>query len=697
MAMSVFVPTLIASVIQSSALATDARAGSRQQLLDVSSAKVAVAPVLVDFMKELQVDLDAGRKRSAMVSRWCKESQAQRASMASVLQRQLDEARIAEQQVGLQRQRLASEARLANTTSLEKQMQLQEATNTLKLASEEFRSQRDHMERMLGESGRAVKLVDQQGAQMKKRQKPQQPPQAQDDGADDAAIAADVARTLDPEAGMDSPSEQVALSLRWLDQKLKQEHSEAAMEQRSMLEKLMNFTDRLNSSLMEAQSQVAAIHVEAAQRKREHARIKGRTASLESLLGAAQRSESAAATVCSDETHLGSEVARIVREESHAVSELLSTLPSSHGASTKDAPAASFLQVGSKVAATSMARKALEGLRSLAQRFPDEADIYSDGMRILDSAASALPLASKLEVDAVRAKPSDSDDPAYDPLRNVRQFVDEGSESQGQSVGKSDGEDVASAGDAPDASKVRALYAKLLKGIRGKEVMMSADDQRCHSLLRDAVADRSAMGRSHDRVAAKLRIAQASAVELEQGVAYNAAQRKLVEAGVAQLKTVSKKVEGQLAHSTSRLAGYAQQLLKVATMMDQAQENDSKSVRDLIQRVEEHRSMLQQHLHRFQEHRRVAEEADSSLLRSLDEDTKYGSRQLSRLRAEADLLASRSDSKQTNLDLANQFEGLINTLCSADHLKKLQHREQELLVEEQFLRKAFPSAAVGGS
>merc|ERR1719491_1190820 len=96
-------------------------------------------------------------------------------------------------------------------------------------------------------------------------------------------------------------AQQLMMKLRRMYTQLAQQKTGAVQERNSMLERLWSFTDKLNSSIMEAQSQVAAITMETAQRKREHARLSGRIAGLASLLHAVNASAQVTEATCIEE------------------------------------------------------------------------------------------------------------------------------------------------------------------------------------------------------------------------------------------------------------------------------------------------------------------------------------------------------------------------------------------------------------
>lgn len=333
------------------------------------------------------------------------------------------------------------------------------------------------------------------------------------------------------------------------------------------------------------------------------------------------------------------------------------------------------------------AQKALRSLKELSERFPDESALYADGIKLL---APAHPPTSAQIAYPARAAHS-ADDPEHDALQNIRQFVGEDSPANdAHATSAVDGPQSSS----PDPEEMKTLYVGLLRGIRGKEKEVTDQQGRCGALLRDAVADKSALGRSLKRVAAKLHIAQTTMAEYKQGVAYNSAQSKVVRSDVERLSTLVTQVKSQSSQAADRLNTFAQQLISLASSMDQQDQSPdghAKRMRDLVQKVEEHRALLQQRARHFQESSAAVDAADRSLLRVLEDESRRSGRQVERLKAEAELLASRHRAKAGDQALTERFDQLVQGLCSEGQLQTMQHKTQELKLEEQFLSKAFPA------
>merc|ERR1719203_1285698 len=155
---------------------------------------------------------------------------------------------------------------------------------------------------------------------------------------------------------------------------LSQEKSTAAVEHNAMLQKLWSFADHLNSSIMEAQSQVAVITMEFAQRKREHARLSGRIAGLASLLHAVNASTQATEATCIEEERHRGDIASFITAESSAVNAIMSHLPAASSGSylqqRQESKPLAFLQVATESTGM-LVRKALDNVQELAHQFPE--------------------------------------------------------------------------------------------------------------------------------------------------------------------------------------------------------------------------------------------------------------------------------------------------------------------------------------
>jgi len=609
-----------------------------------------VAPVLIELMKGLRSDAEAGLRRSSLLGQWCKDDRTQKTNLLSVVKRQLSEMEIAAQEIAGQERRLASEMRIANASRSLKEQELVAAKASERDAHEQLEGDESRIERTLGDADKALKFVgarsDQQGQG-----------EAQDDDRSD-------------ESGTGEQREQTLVGLRNVRTQLSQERGEESSDMTSMMKKLANFSEHVGAAIMDEQAQIAAIRVEAAQRRREHARLRARKASLSALLEVATSSASAADLFCEDEAKHRGDVTKAIRQEAQAVQALVGQ--ASAGVSST---AQSFLQVSASTATAAAVRRAVEGLRDLARRFPEDAQLYTDSLKTLSPAAHA-PTAG-----APKASASASDDEAaYNPLQGVRRFVDEQDTLDGSAA-------------APDLAKVQSLYQSLLRSVHSREGQLSARQEQCGVLAREAGADALALGRASSRVAARLKVAEAAVAEYMQAVQDDETHRQLVSAESEKLGSIAKEVEAQLEHAAKRLNEYAQRLIATGSSAEQAQDGYSAKVQGLLQHIEEHKAMLMRRSSMFRERLAEVGNADAALLRTLEEDAKFSARQIAQLKAESAVLSVQAVAKKSDHDMAKEFEGLVRDMCSDGQVERLGHKLDEAKLEEGFLRKAYPQAA----
>eukprot|EP00446_Apocalathium_sp_SHHI-4_P014662 CAMPEP_0177201506 /NCGR_PEP_ID=MMETSP0367-20130122/26787_1 /TAXON_ID=447022 ORGANISM="Scrippsiella hangoei-like, Strain SHHI-4" /NCGR_SAMPLE_ID=MMETSP0367 /ASSEMBLY_ACC=CAM_ASM_000362 /LENGTH=703 /DNA_ID=CAMNT_0018650013 /DNA_START=57 /DNA_END=2168 /DNA_ORIENTATION=- len=629
---------------------------------ELSAAPASFGPVLLDFAKELKSEARAGVQSTEVVAKWCKDACSTKSSMSSVLQRQLDEAGIAMKQVALEEQRLANEARLAGATLGEKRRQLEDATSSAQLAGSEFSGESSRIEKTLSDTSRALRMVEAHQAE-----------QADDSTGEDADADAPAAEELMPTDEVSSayeltPSQKMVQNLRQMSSKLSQDKGSAASEHSAELQKMTAFADRLNSSLMDADSQVASIRVETSRRKRERARLSARRAGLEALLGVVQGSVQATEAACSEEELHQGELGELVNGEKKAVAGLLRSLPSPDASSSTDSGeevAPSLLQTSTGVG-TSAFRRAAHELRGLAQRFPGGAALLEEGVRRLGGQFTDRVQDAAIAPDAE----ADSDSAERNPLASIQQFVKEGS------TGPSAAND---ASETQAREQVRKMYSSLIGELREQARDVSKEEGQCASLARDAAVDEAALGRSLKTVIAELHMAKATMSEHQQSADYYQAHHDALASQLSALKAASEQAAQVSQDAGGRLQGFAQRLLNLASSGESTTDEAAKTVQGLVQRVEEHRAVLQQRAQRLAKQANSVGLADDSLMTFLEEEVRHNQRLLKRSRAESELLESRAAAKGDDQKLGQQFRGLVAKLCSTGKLQTLDKKSKELL------------------
>jgi hypothetical protein len=424
-------------------------------------------------------------------------------------------------QVELDEKRLNSEARLVNATTREKEEQLQEATETAGIASAEFDSEFREMQKISEAAKHAIRLI-----QLQNSDSPEQRAVA---GAQASAalgtflqvgggMVTDMEKgavekyAQDPEDG--TRSKELVDMLGNLRNKLELDMNDASQEHQAMSTKLWTFTDHLNSSIMETHSQMAVIRTQLTQRKREHARLNGRVGDLSSLLSALQAGETISDNACKEEERQRKEVARHIAAESGIVTALLKQMPVGSlsllfGSDGGAARMTSFLQVDAEASEHTgvTSGRTLSKLRAMAREFPEEAELYADAIKAVESGADG----SEEDIDLTITTPkitsaaafenasastsavtnaaggSDEEDESNSALSNIREFVkssngateedDAGALAEGN--GPSDNSAVAEGlkAGAPSAS---SLYSGLIGRVRARQRVMASRRNQCH-------------------------------------------------------------------------------------------------------------------------------------------------------------------------------------------------------------------------
>lgn len=685
----------------------------RQDVISSSAVGIAqttAAPLLLTLLKDLRTEAEASLVLEGSTADWCRDARGQKSGMASALQRQLDEANNEMRQVALDGKRLSSEASLINSTTEQKEQQLKDATLTRIAASAEFQNERGQMQALLDATEHAIQLVE-----------------IQSDGGDaqqaggaghdmDSQLISSLAQLQRVAEGGQSGtlqgsgslsmmrSRELRQQLMRLRERLRGALSSSSEQEQEMGQKHWIFADHLNSSLMEIQSQIAAIKMQVAQRKREHIRLERRAGDLQALLAAVAESRAATEAACAAEEKARSEVSQHIKAESLVVKTMLKQKPASEQPPQAATGTPSFLQVQEHALASSRAvQRAVDDLESMARRFPQEAALYDEGARRLSlihggpqggggsatSGATGAPSAG----GGGAAGDAASEDDARSALRNIKMFVaannDEGSQASGA------GQNLRHGGAkrrraASSTDEVGGLYTGLLERVRSKQQAVADQRSRCSALLRDAAVDRAALARSLKRIDAKSRIAKAMMSEYEQCEAYDKAQGKQISALLGRLSQLSKDAGSLRVKARNTLRDHAEELMALATDLSQQPSGDeqhtAQMVRSLAQKVDGHRRGLElQHVH-LAERKEALDTADSRLLKLLQADAERNHRRMVGLQAERQLLSGLAFAKANDRELGAKYLDISNRLCSADGMSALEKKDRELQREEQVLQ-----------
>lgn len=668
----------------------------RQQETQTSSTASSVgvdqttsAPLLLTLLKDLRTEAEAGIELSNAMGEWCHDARGQKAGMVDDLKRQLDEADNNVRQVTLDVKRLASESSLVNSTTQDKMQQLRDAAATAKEASFELQGEREQLQSLLDATQHAIQLVEVRSDS----EDDQQAGAAAGHDMNSELISnlAQLQRMADGQGGSlhesmslsRMRSHELKRSLVTLRDKLRDALGESAQERQEIEQKEWIFSDHLNSSLMEIQSQIAAIKMQATQRNREHLRLQSRARDLKALLGVVSASQAATEAACSEEQSRRGESSQLIKAESFIVRSMLKQGPAGLSASASGPP--SFLQVQERSGSREVER-AVDDLESMARRFPSEAQWYDDGARKL---ALLRERSRGSEQGETEGATGSRDDP-HSALRNIKRFVAASSEggrpgAAGQSLGKQAAKRPRSADD-----ELGGMYANLFERVRTKEQVISSQSSRCAALLRDAAADQAALSRSLKRVDAKKRILQASLSEYEQAQVYDKVQAKQVASLTERLAALSQQAGSLAAKSRRSLVGHAEELMDLAgdlgTQRGGDEQRTAQMVRSLAQKVDSHQHALLQQQARLLERKKAVDAADAELLSMLQVDAERNRRRLSRLQAEGQLLSGLGYAKAHDHELSSRYEEISRKLCSAEGMARLDKKDRELRREEQVLQ-----------
>lgn len=672
-------------------------------------AKATAAPLLLSLLKELKGEAEASMKYSATMSKWCSDTKKQKMSMVTVLKRKLDEAAIAVRQVDSEETRLAAEVRLANKTVGQKQKQLHDAAATASFAYAEFDSEQKQIEKTIDAAERTIRFIEMQQAQ----QAGDAPAPAQQAGSSDdlsvSLLQLSTDKMTEDERNLvgmftngdaSAPitrADELLQMLTQLRTRLEQERNAELQEHNAMLRKLDGFTDHLNSSIIETQSQVAAIRMEAAQRKRAKAGWDGKITDLSTMLKAVQSSAKAVDNACRDDSKRRQELAVIIQNELTAATALLKKMPSSSSyllfgnpdgeAAPADGDAApSFVQVSAQVAAEESlqamqaVKRAMEDLKGMAKRFPEESALYAEGARALTQSPTV-----DFHLPNGQVPTGGSTNKALD---NIMQFV------------KDDSNKVAQKGEHKIrvSDEVKGLYNGILRGVKDKEHKVNQERGHCSSILRDADVDTASLERSMKRISAKLHIAQVAVSEHEESTSFQDNQRILIEKQLGELSKIAGETDRESTQFLEALRGHAEQLISLTTDLEPAEQEDTEhhiatTVRELAQKVEGHQQTLQQQQRRFSDEKKAVDNSEQVVLRLLSANALHNRRRLTTVKQELQLLTSLANAKADDLRLAQEYQLIASQLCSKDKVEKLGDKAKQLQSEITELNKAAAQAA----
>lgn len=651
-----------------SALAAGGRAAAAAEAADAEAApqprpaagsgvaQPTAVPLLLTLLKDLRAEAEAGLAIDGSMARWCQDARGQTTGLEQALRRQVGEAGNEVRQVALESKRLISEASLINSTTDQKEEQLKDSTAAVQGASTQFLAERRQLETMLEAAGHAIDFLDAQSESGER-------PSATADQSLSAELVSSLAQ-LQRAADIGGPplellsrqgvqgAHQLRQTLVRLQDSLQRGLASSAQEEQDMKQKHWIFADHLSSSVMEIQSQIAAVKMEAAQRKRERLRLEARIGDLTTLLAAATEGSRATDATCAEDDRQRKEIAEHIKAESAIVKSMLAQAPSVGGLGQPTGPpgAPTFLQVREKpLTSTSALKHAVGDLESMTGRFSQDAAWY-------DGASRMLQLQAKANGPPVRGPRGEGSS----ALDNIRQFVVAASAAGVKAPDR--------AGTAAD--QVGGTRGISLANASGKQQAAADQRGRCVAILRDAETDRAALERSFKRADSKRRIAKAMTSEYERNSLYNKEHANILSQLVQRLNNVSQDSASLRARAGSVLRGHVEELLALADDLAQQpsadEQHTARLVRSLVNKVHSHQVGLQLQRARSLELKGAVDAAAERLLKLLAGDAERNRHRLVHLRAEEQLMSNLAFAKANDRDLGKLFFEKAAKLCSDD-------------------------------
>mmetsp|Transcript_47678 Transcript_47678/g.102109 ORF Transcript_47678/g.102109 Transcript_47678/m.102109 type:complete len:698 (+) Transcript_47678:133-2226(+) len=651
----------VALVASSFLLWNGAAAGQLSTSRGDASSADSFAPALLEFATELKSLVAETSENRRAVDQWCQESQTSKASFAEVLKHEQAAQEATLKQVRLEGARLSHELKLADESRLERRKRLGSAAAAESSSSASLR----HEEQELG---RASDTIGEANGLLNARPTPSDSDESQ---SEDSASAGGVAQ--------DSLAERLQATTRLIGKQ--RTATDSALERAVAVEDA--FLQRLNSSVLEADFQVAFLQGEVAHRERRRAQLEARSASTSTILGALLASREKTVEVCQQEGKHAADFSSVIEQEKSLVADLLRILPSA--ADPSDEAGASFLQLGTSAGAVAYRRFAARQLRGLSQQHPAAERLLEaseqkllQGLQEMEEAdpAAAAAATAALHGDAQAAA---TIAPRHDALASISSFVGDSSGDL-ESLSTNTNTTVATSSehesveDAEMRRQVNALYANLSQELLVKGEELTETRRHCSLVSRQAKVELSAAQRSAASAKAKLHEATAATTELGERAAKLQAEHSGLEKQLKSFRAAAKTAAKQYKEEGNRLQALSQKLLVAAAQGNQA----SPSVQKLAQEVEVHRTLLADRSERLRRASMEVAADDELLLAFLKEEARQTSREQRRSANEASLLKGELAGKVDDEKLAQEFQKKSLQQCSPAMMQKLESDTKDL-------------------
>eukprot|EP00929_Paragymnodinium_shiwhaense_P078595 TRINITY_DN4075_c0_g1_i1.p1 TRINITY_DN4075_c0_g1~~TRINITY_DN4075_c0_g1_i1.p1 ORF type:complete len:721 (+),score=234.81 TRINITY_DN4075_c0_g1_i1:104-2266(+) len=631
-----------------------ASSASAARLSRLVVARDGSASLLLELLQGLRQETQAGVRLAGASAKWCRNTMGQRKAMKEALQRQLSEAEAARRQLAADEDRLGGEKGLLNSTVDEQEKRLKEAGELVSFASKEFAAQKEELLQTLDAAATAIRLLRAQQADSSNA----------GNAGSNQALEASLSQ-LSSEQLSDSETQTVSSFLQSggsksedllqmllnLRNRLEEDKADAEAEHKMMTHKLRAFADRLNSSILDGRTQAATVKTEAAQRKRERARLERKSWDLKELLKAADSSSQTIQAACIELKRQKEAEAAQITSESGAVKSMLKNLPRGSwlAEGTPELAAPSFLQVNEAPSAVSasLISHAVGELQTLAEKYPDEASWYEESAKKLSAAYSSTGKAGSRDEASVASSNATEDESgdSSNALRDIQQFV----------LTEAAPSDIASDpalndADARQVKSIQDTYRNLLKHLKQEEGKTTTERTWCKNLLQSAASDRQALKRSLKQVDAKLHMMDGAIADTEHSSKFNQEMYEALQEQSKQLHVLAAEAEHQQDRFMTLLNSRARQLNDgINADLGQNDPKTSQMASELMRIMGQHEALLQKQHSKAPELTKAVLGADGRVLALLEGDRKQDRLRMLRLKSERELLASQSRTRASAL------------------------------------------------
>jgi len=656
----------------------------QRQLSDLEKTQSDASATLSSLLKNLQAEQTAAYQFSGAFQQWCQDSEGQKQGVIETIQRKVDETNIMMRQIKSDTKRLESELNLIQANNQEKVKQLQEADDTETFATEEYKESQKDMDKTIEAARHAVRLVSTiiqnpharhaQGADVDAVSNLMQ---LNSDSMTDAEKSIMGAYVDDPKPTDNARPQELLNTLNDMLNRLETDRSSADNENSEQARKLALFSDHLNSSIIETQSQIASIQMEMAQRQREETRLEGQVADLQRILKSSKDGKENTHKACFQHHEEKIQSAKFITAEIDAVKTVLEqTSPESADMFLDISSPASFLQVRQETssdAQNSPIRSILGDLSSMARKYPEQAAWYiseANGLTPKMSKSAAIAVSAHVEP---AEKPSTADtasSASNDPLKDIQQFVNTADAQDGADLEGLSGESRPLLSDPEEVQKIKSSYKSLLSRIESKQRSVQDREKWCETTLRDSKMDGIMVSQNLKRMNAKANLVKVAMLQYEKTSQYYVDQGKFMQKQVQKLADLSKDEDHEYSKSYKTLSDFSKQLMSLATELTEVltteERRNADMVKSLVQKLENHQNMLEVQHHMWSKWRDNLVQADSAIQAALQTNIQHNDRRIMQFKMESQFLTSLSHAKQNDRTLSAGYQQISRQMCSKD-------------------------------